>query len=150
LNINFDHSLLLDFLTSSETSFLEYLIIYPLIFIFFLTPSFLLFFFELFFLFSLTIQSLQRYSWILGKISRKMRSTWRWIFFKIFLFLFYILLIFKKIENNDPFELLIDKIMGTFIRLKYAIENLNQKSLFPYNPAPLLKNLSKIEELYEK
>jgi len=40
--------------------------------------------------------------------------------------------------------------MGTFIRLKYAIENLNQKSLFPYNPAPLLKNLSKIEELYEK
>jgi hypothetical protein len=42
-----------------------------------------------------------------------------------------------------------DQSLSCLIRLKYAIENLQEKSLFPYNISPLLKLLAVVEALYE-
>lgn len=48
-------------------------------------------------------------------------------------------------KQDSAFHLICDCILRTL----FAVRRLNEKNLFPYNVAPLLKNMSAIEELYQ-
>ncbi|KAK2705951.1 protein lines-like [Artemia franciscana] len=68
-------------------------------------------------------------------------------------FLLYLLRVLKFIRKNWNLFVTsssrLDEPMGTFIRLRMAINRLVTKNLFPYNIDPVMKLLQKCEDMYE-
>ncbi|XP_076053226.1 protein lines homolog [Oratosquilla oratoria] len=69
-------------------------------------------------------------------------------------FLLYLLRYLKFIRRNwEEFTShcgrRLDEVMTVLIRLRYAIDRLVSKNLFPYNISPVLKLLEKCEDMYE-
>ncbi|XP_078616563.1 protein Lines homolog 1-like [Branchiostoma floridae x Branchiostoma japonicum] len=52
--------------------------------------------------------------------------------------------------DNVEEESTLDRTMGVLIRLRLAVERLNDKKLFPYNVSPLVKLLEMVEAKYEE
>lgn len=129
---SFDHSILLDFLISSETDFLAYLWSYT---------SFLV---EKWADYIISMERSEEedegedegYNWeededtdtIETESGERTRTSWR-------------------TPRLTPSK--VDETLSCLIRLKFALEGLVEKGLFPYNIAPLLKHLTVIEALYE-
>lgn len=74
-------------------------------------------------------------------------------------FLAYLLFYLKfLISDWDNFCILLksqpphqwDNLLSTIIRLKYAVDRLVRRDLFPYNPEPLIEKMKIIEDFYEK
>eukprot|EP01124_Arcella_intermedia_P013192 TRINITY_DN1960_c0_g1_i1.p1 TRINITY_DN1960_c0_g1~~TRINITY_DN1960_c0_g1_i1.p1 ORF type:complete len:556 (+),score=151.48 TRINITY_DN1960_c0_g1_i1:47-1669(+) len=120
--VSYDHMVLLDFLISTETSFLEYFLNY----LTFLKSDYTQF-----------VKTLEHQDGnTLLQLSHSIQQ-------------FSMEVIIQGDEEIKP-ETEVDVVITTLIRLKFSMEKLIEQKLFPYNASPLLHKIGAIEDLYEK
>jgi len=120
--LGYDHSVLLDFLISTETCFLEYFTNY----LKFVTLNFEMFV-EL-------LEGLEENQ--MNELEYELRG--------------FQMETETEMETILKKETELDIVMSTLIRLKLSIERLVEKNLFPYNIQPLLLKIQKLEQFYEQ
>jgi len=122
-SLSYDHSVLLDFLISNETDFLGYLLQYL----------------------KYTTNHWEEFNEVVARLDNNIQKDEHEELVATFATID--IQGQTKLEAKKDSEM--DVIMSVLIRLRFSIEKLVVKNLFPYNITPLLKKLKDMEHLYE-